>query len=89
MGTYNRSTRSKVRWSIVLAVLDQKEYSIAVYRAIANLAYAENTAAGVYFNAAITVTTAYCGLNFAQNDVKSAQAEVRQRRTNYKPMRPC
>jgi membrane fusion protein (multidrug efflux system) len=60
----------------VLAALDQKEYNIAVYQAIANLAYAENTAAGLYFNAAITVTTAYSGLNSAQNAVKSAQAEV-------------
>jgi membrane fusion protein, multidrug efflux system len=60
----------------VLAILDQKEYRIAVYQAIANLAYAENTAAGLYFNAAITVTTAYGGLNLAQNAVKSAQAEV-------------
>ena len=32
----------------MLAVLDQKEYSLAVYQAIANLAYAENTAAGLY-----------------------------------------
>jgi membrane fusion protein (multidrug efflux system) len=31
----------------VLAVLDQKEYSIAVYQATANLAYAENTAASL------------------------------------------
>src|ERR1700692_40292 len=43
----------------VLAVLDQKESGIAVYKAMASLAYAENTAAGLYFNAAITVTTAY------------------------------
>src|SRR5580704_15483506 len=60
----------------VLAVLDQKEYSLAVYEALANLAYAENTAAGLYFNAAITVTTAYGGLNYAQAAVKSAQARV-------------
>ena len=33
----------------VLAVLDPKEYSLAVYKAIANLAYPENTAAGLYF----------------------------------------
>jgi len=60
----------------VLAVLDQKEYSIAVYQAIANLSYAENTAAGLYYSAAITVTTAYGGLNSAQSAVKSAQVEV-------------
>jgi membrane fusion protein (multidrug efflux system) len=60
----------------VLAVLDQKEYSLAMYKAIANLAYAENTAAGLYFNAAITVTTAYGGLHYAQAAVKSAQARV-------------
>jgi membrane fusion protein (multidrug efflux system) len=60
----------------VLAVLDQKEYSIAVYQAVANLAYAENTAASLYYSAAITVTTAYSGLNSAQSAVKSAQVEV-------------
>jgi membrane fusion protein (multidrug efflux system) len=59
-----------------LAVLDQKEYSLAVYKAIANLAYAENTAAGLYFNAAITVTTAFGGLHYAQAAVKGAQARV-------------
>jgi membrane fusion protein (multidrug efflux system) len=60
----------------VLAVLDQKEYGIAVYQATANLAYAENTSAGLYYSAAITVTTAYGALNSAQSAVKSAQAEV-------------
>jgi membrane fusion protein (multidrug efflux system) len=60
----------------VLAVLDQKEYSIAVYQATANLAYAENTAASLYYSAAITVTRAYGGLNSAQSAVKNAQAEV-------------
>jgi membrane fusion protein, multidrug efflux system len=60
----------------VVAVLDQKEYSIAVYQANANLAYAENTAASLYYSAAITVTTAYGGLNSAQSAVKSARAEV-------------
>jgi membrane fusion protein (multidrug efflux system) len=60
----------------VLAVLDQKEYSIAVYQATANLAYAENTAASLYYGAAITVTTAYGGLSSAQSAVKNAQAEV-------------
>jgi len=60
----------------VLAVLDQKEYGIAVYQATANLAYAENTAASLYYSAAIVVTTAYGDLNSAQSAVKSAQAEV-------------
>jgi membrane fusion protein (multidrug efflux system) len=60
----------------VLAVLDQKEYSIAVYQAIANLDYAVNTAASLYYSAAITVNTAYGDLNTAQSEVKSAQAEV-------------
>ena len=60
----------------VLAVLDQKEYSIAVYQVIANLAYAKNTAASFYFNAAITVTSSYGGLRSAQAAVKSVQAEV-------------
>jgi membrane fusion protein, multidrug efflux system len=60
----------------VLAVLDQKEYGIAVYQATANLAYAVNTAASLYYSAAITVTTAYGGLNSARSAVKNAQAEV-------------
>jgi membrane fusion protein (multidrug efflux system) len=60
----------------VLATIDQKEYSLAVYKAIASLAYAENTAAGLYFNAAITVTTVYGRLHHAQAAVKNAQAEV-------------
>jgi membrane fusion protein (multidrug efflux system) len=60
----------------VLAVLDQKEYSLAEYQAIANLAYAENTAASLYYSAAITATTAYGDLNSAQAGVKIAQAEV-------------
>jgi membrane fusion protein (multidrug efflux system) len=60
----------------VLAVLDQKEYGIAVYQATANLAYAENTAASLYYSAAIVVTTAYGDLISAQSAVKSAQAEV-------------
>ena len=60
----------------VLATMDQKEYSLAVYKALANLAYAENTAAGLYFNAAITATTAYGGLHYAQAAVKSARARI-------------
>jgi len=46
----------------VLAVMDQSECSIAVNQAMANVAYAENTAASLYFSAAITVTTAYGAL---------------------------
>lgn len=76
-----------VRAGDTVAVLDQKEYSIAVYEAIANLAYAENTAAGVYFNAAITVTTAYGGLNSARAAVKSAQAEVAAAEYKLEPMK--
>jgi membrane fusion protein (multidrug efflux system) len=60
----------------VLAVLDQKEYSLAESEAIANLAYAENTAASLYYSAAIMVTTAYGGLNSAQAEVRIAQATV-------------
>jgi membrane fusion protein (multidrug efflux system) len=60
----------------VLAVLDPKEYSIAVYQASANLAYAANNAASLYYNAAITITTAYGGLNSAQASVKSVRAEI-------------
>ena len=60
----------------VLAVLDQKEYGIAVYQATANLAYAVNTVASLYYSAAITVTTAYDGLNSAEGAVTSAQTEV-------------
>src|SRR5438128_4282087 len=60
----------------VLAVMDQSECGIAVNQAIANVAYAQNTAASLYFNAAITVTTAYGGLNSAQAAVKSAEIEV-------------
>jgi membrane fusion protein (multidrug efflux system) len=60
----------------VLAVLDRREYNLAVYKAIANLAYAENTAAGLYFNAAITVITAFRDLHSAQAAVKSGQARV-------------
>ena len=60
----------------VLAVMDQSECRIAVNQAIANVAYAENTAASLYFTAAITVTSAYGGLNSAQAAAKSAEIEV-------------
>src|SRR5579863_6240314 len=38
----------------VLAVIDPTEYEIAVRRALARLAYAENIATSVYYEAAIT-----------------------------------
>jgi membrane fusion protein (multidrug efflux system) len=60
----------------VLAVLDQKEYGIAVNQATANLAYAVNTAASLYYGAAITVTTAYGRLTSAQSAAKNAEAKV-------------
>jgi membrane fusion protein (multidrug efflux system) len=60
----------------VLAVLDQKEYGIAAYQATANLAYAVNTAARLYYSAAITVTTAYGRLTSAQSAAKNAEAKV-------------
>jgi membrane fusion protein (multidrug efflux system) len=56
--------------------MDQSECSIAVNLAMANVAYAQNTAASLYFTAAITVTTAYGGLNSAQAAAKSAEIEV-------------
>jgi membrane fusion protein (multidrug efflux system) len=60
----------------VLAIMDQRAYSIAVIEGLANLAYAQNAAATLYFNAAITVTTAYGGLNAAEVAVRNASAEV-------------
>jgi multidrug resistance efflux pump len=36
----------------ILAVID-REYRLAVYKALADLAYAGNTAASLYYNAAI------------------------------------
>src|SRR6266404_2649108 len=56
--------------------MDQSECSIAVNQAMANVAYAQNTAASLYFSAAITVTSAYGGLNSAQAVAKSAEIEV-------------
>jgi multidrug resistance efflux pump len=70
----------------VLAVLDQKEYSVAVYEAIANLAFAENTAASLYYTAAITVTTAYSGLDSAQSadsQVLQCKAQMEQAQLNF------
>ena len=43
----------------VLSTIDQRAYSIAVLEALANLAYAQNSAATLHFKAAITTTTAY------------------------------
>lgn len=60
----------------VLAVMDQSECSIAVNQAMAHVAYARNTAASLYFTAALTVTTAYGGLNSARAAAKSAEIEV-------------
>jgi membrane fusion protein (multidrug efflux system) len=59
----------------VLAVIEPTEYKIAVRRALARLAYAENTAASLYLTAAITTTTAYGGLNSANAAVKNAAGE--------------
>jgi multidrug resistance efflux pump len=60
----------------VLAVIDQRDYSIAVLEALANLAYAQNSTATLYFNAAITITSAYGALKSAQAAVKNASVEV-------------
>ena len=60
----------------VLAVIDQRAYSIAVFAALANLAYAQNTAATLYFKAAITATAAYGGLSAAQVVVRNASIEL-------------
>jgi membrane fusion protein (multidrug efflux system) len=65
-----------VRAGDVLVVMDRTECSIAVNQAMANVAYAQNTAASLYFNAAITVTSAYGGLNSARAAVKNAELEV-------------
>jgi membrane fusion protein (multidrug efflux system) len=65
-----------IRTGDVLAVIDQKEYGIAVSQALANLAYADNTAACSHFNTAITMISAYGALDFAQAAVKNAEAEV-------------
>jgi membrane fusion protein, multidrug efflux system len=60
----------------VLAVMDQRDYSIAVYKALANLAYAENVAASLYYNAAITVSNTGGDLDSAQAAVNNAQGEL-------------
>ena len=60
----------------VLVSLDQAHYNVAVYQAQANVADAENIAATLYYNAAITATSAYGGLYSAVAAVKNAQANV-------------
>jgi membrane fusion protein (multidrug efflux system) len=60
----------------VVAVLDQTAYSIAVFEARANLAYAQYSAARLYLNAAITTTTVYGGLYEAEAEVRNASVEV-------------
>ena len=60
----------------VVAVIDPMEYKVALYQALANLAYAQAAAATLYFNAAITITSAYRGLNSAKEAVMSATADL-------------
>jgi membrane fusion protein, multidrug efflux system len=60
----------------ILAVIDPKDYGTAIYHAQANLAYAENTAASLYYGAAITATDAYADLSSAQAAVKDAAGET-------------
>ena len=60
----------------VLAVIDQKEYGIALSQTLANLAYADDSAACAHFNAAITIISAYGALDLAQAAVKNAEVEL-------------
>jgi membrane fusion protein (multidrug efflux system) len=60
----------------VLATIDQRACSIAILEALANLAYAQNSAATLYFKAAITTTTVYGELTAAQAGVRDALVEV-------------
>jgi membrane fusion protein (multidrug efflux system) len=60
----------------VLAVIDQRNYRVAVLQALANLAYAQNAAATSYFNAAITISRAYSGQYAAQATLKIASVEL-------------
>ncbi len=60
----------------VLATIDQRACSIAVIEALANLAYAQNSAATLHFKAAIIITTAYGDLTAAQAGVRNALVEV-------------
>jgi membrane fusion protein (multidrug efflux system) len=68
----------------VLAIIDPRAYSIAVLEALANLAYAENIAATFYFNAALTITSAYGDLNAARAAVKNAAVEVKSAKQKLK-----
>ena|SRR5271154_4222628 len=47
----------------VLAVIDQRDYRVAVFQALANLAYSQNAAAS-YFNVAITISSLLKNLVF-------------------------
>jgi hypothetical protein len=60
----------------VLAIIDQRECSIALLEALANLAYAQNSAAALYFKAAITTTTGYGDLSAAKSTARKASVEV-------------
>jgi multidrug resistance efflux pump len=60
----------------VLAIIDQREYSIALLEALANLAYAQNSAAALYFKAAITTSTGYGDLSAAKSTATNASVEV-------------
>jgi len=60
----------------VVAVIDQRDYRVAVLEALANLAHAQNTAATLYLNAVLTITRAYGGLYAAQVTVKNASLEL-------------
>jgi membrane fusion protein (multidrug efflux system) len=60
----------------LLATIDQTAYNIAALEALANLAYAQSSAATLYFKAAIATTTAYGYLTAAQAGVRNALVEV-------------
>jgi multidrug resistance efflux pump len=60
----------------VLAVIDQKEYGIALSQTLANLAYADDIAACAHFNAAISMISAYGVLDLLQAAVQNAEVEL-------------
>jgi membrane fusion protein, multidrug efflux system len=60
----------------VLAVIDQRDYRVAVFQALANLDYAQNAAATSYFNAANTISRVYSKLYAAEATVKIASIEL-------------
>jgi multidrug resistance efflux pump len=68
--------RQLVRADDVLAVMDQRDCGIAVCKALANLAYAENIAAILYYDAAITVSSAHGDLMSAQASLAKAKAQA-------------